>query len=172
MHQEITVSAPTASQRPLPAAAGDFDFLIGSWDVHHHKLQRRLAGNDDWWEFDGTSTFWKILGGLGNVDDNVIHQPTGTYRGASMRLFDLQTELWSIWWMNEGHAVIEPPVVGRFENGRGSFGGSDSFDGRAIEVRFVWSDVTDSSARWEQAFSPDGGTTWETNWIMQFHRTS
>ena len=171
------MSTSAASSAQLPAAVRDFDFLVGTWNVHHHKLQHRLAGNDNWWDFDGTSTLWKILGGLGNADDNVLHQPTGTYRGASVRLFDLETQLWSIWWMSEGHAVIEPPVVGRFDNGRGVFSGRDSLtsdDGevRAIDVRFVWSDITDNSARWEQAFSPDGGVTWETNWIMQFQRAS
>jgi hypothetical protein len=73
-------------------ALNDFDFLLGKdWIVHHHKLQQRLANCDTWWDFDGTSTFWKILGGMGNVDDNVIDQPTGSYRGASVRLFDRRT---------------------------------------------------------------------------------
>lgn len=155
----------------------DFDFLVGTWNVRHHKLRQRLAGCDAWWEFDGTSTFWKILGGLGNADDNVIHQPTGMYRGASVRLFDLDAELWSIWWMSEGHAAIEPPVVGGFQDGRGVFTGTDTFtaangDRQPIDVRFVWSDITDRSATWQQAFSVDGGDSWESNWSMHFRRAS
>lgn len=152
------------------SAINDFDFLVGGWTVHHRKLHQRLANCDTWWEFGGTSTFWQILGGLGNVDDNVIDQPTGAYRGASVRLFDRSTDLWSIYWMSDASAAIEPPVVGRFRDGTGVFEGDDTLEGRPIRVRFIWSDVTDRTARWEQAFSPDGGQSWETNWIMTFER--
>lgn len=151
-------------------ALNDFDFLVGDWIVHHHKLQQRLANCRSWWDFDGTCSFWKILGGLGNVDDNVIDQPTGSYRGASVRLFDQTTELWSIYWMSDTGPVIEPPVVGRFTDGTGIFEGDDTLDGRPIRVRFTWSDITERSARWQQAFSSDGGTSWETNWIMCLER--
>jgi hypothetical protein len=151
-------------------ALHDFDFLVGSWTVRHHKLQQRLAGCETWWDFDGTCTFWTILGGCGNVDDNVIDQPTGRYRGASVRLFDRATGMWSIYWMSDGISTIEPPVVGRFEDGVGTFVGPDVFDGRPISVRFIWSQVTASSARWEQAFSVDDGASWETNWTMTFER--
>lgn len=154
-------------------ALNDFDFLLGKdWTVHHHKLQQRLADCDTWWDFDGTCTFWKILGGMGNVDDNVMDQPTGSYRGASVRLFDRVNEQWSIFWMSDQAATIEPPVVGRFENGVGTFEGDDTFDGRPIRCRFIWSDITDVSAKWQQAFSTDGGQSWETNWVMTFERSS
>jgi hypothetical protein len=162
----------TATHSATNTAINDFDFLVGDWIVHHHKLQQRLAGCDAWWDFDGTCTFWKILGGMGNVDDNVIHQPTGSYRGASVRLFDADTELWSIYWMSDGVSTIEPPVVGRFRDGVGVFEGDDTFDGAPIRVRFTWADVTDISATWAQAFSVDGGATWETNWMMTFERSS
>lgn len=154
------------------SAARDFDFLNGTWIVHHRKLEQRLATPTchTWTEFDGTCSFWQILGGLGNVDDNVIAHPNGSYRGASVRLFDNATGLWSIWWMNDGVAAIEPPVVGGFQNGTGLFEGDDVFDGRPIRVRFIWSDITASTATWQQAFSTDDGRTWETNWVMSFER--
>ncbi|MCU1359904.1 MAG: hypothetical protein JWN99_1193 [Ilumatobacteraceae bacterium] len=153
------------------SAINDFDFLLGTdWVVHHHKLQQRLADCDTWWDFDGTSTFWKILGGMGNVDDNVIDQPTGSYRGASVRLFDRAADQWSIYWMSDTSTVIEPPVMGRFENGVGVFEGDDTFEGRPISVRFIWSDIAENSAKWDQAFSIDGGASWETNWQMTFER--
>jgi hypothetical protein len=153
-------------------AAHAFDFLAGKWIVHHRKLNQRLASPrcDEWTEFDGTCSFRHILGGLGNVDDNLIAHPEGSYRGASLRLFDKATGQWSIWWMNDGVAVIEPPVTGGFTNGIGTFEGDDTFDGRPIRVRFIWNDITDTTATWQQAFSEDGGQTWETNWLMNFER--
>jgi hypothetical protein len=112
----------------------------------------------------------QIVGGLANVDDNVIELPGGTYRAATVRVFDPATQLWSIWWIDGRHPRLEPPVHGRFANGVGTFLGDDVFEGRPIRVRFLWSEITARSCRWEQAFSPDAGATWETNWIMRFMR--
>jgi len=61
-------------------------------------------------------------------------------------------------------------VFGNFQNGVGTFNGDDTFNGKPIKVRFIWSKITASSAQWEQAFSPDGGKSWETNWVMDFTR--
>jgi hypothetical protein len=154
-----------------PDAHG-FDFLLGNWRVRHLKLKRRLVGADDWWEFDGETSCRSILGGLGNIDDNVLAQPDGPYRALTLRLFNPRTGLWSIWWISDRTLAIEPPVHGRFADGIGTFYGDDVFAGRPIRVRFIWSEMTPRSAKWEQAFSPDNGASWETNWIMQFDRTA
>ena len=150
----------------------DFDFFIGRWWVRHRRLQRRLEGDDRWDEFGGTCETRAMLGGLGNVDDNVLELPGGTYRAATFRLFNPATRLWSIWWVDARNMALEPPVHGRFDHkdGIGSFFGEDSWSGRPIRVRFIWSQITATSARWEQAFSADGGASWETNWLMDFHR--
>jgi hypothetical protein len=146
---------------------------MGSWRIHHRRLKERLAGNDEWEEFDGTSVAWSLLGGAGNVDDNVLELPSGTYRAVSLRSFDPATNLWSIWWLDgRNPRSIEPPVVGGFENGVGTFIGDDTFNGKPILVRFIWSHITATTCRWEQAFSPDGGATWEVNWIMESTRTA
>jgi hypothetical protein len=149
----------------------DFDFFAGRWTVAHRRLRRRLAGDTQWEEFTGRSEMRQIVGGLGNVDDNIIELPAGTYRAATVRAFDPATGLWSIWWIDGRNPRLEPPVHGRFENGVGTFLGDDIFEGRPIRVRFIWSQIAPRSARWEQAFSPDGGATWETNWIMTFTRS-
>ncbi|HEY3178622.1 MAG TPA: DUF1579 domain-containing protein [Casimicrobiaceae bacterium] len=149
----------------------DFDFFIGSWRVTHRRLKERLANNDEWVEFDGTSTAQKILGGFGNIDDNTINLPTGTYRAVTLRAFDPDKRQWSIWWLdsrNPGH--LDPPVVGRFEDDVGTFYAEDTFRGKPIRVRYLWTRVTSSTPHWEQAFSPDAGATWETNWTMDFAR--
>lgn len=147
----------------------DFDFLHRDWRVRHRKLQTRLARADDWVAFDGTSSTRPILGGLGNVEDNWLDDPAGAYRATALRAFEAGTGLWRIWWLDLRHpGVLGPPVVGRFDGARGAFLADDIWDRTPIKVRFVW--LTDGQAgpRWEQAFSQDGGATWEVNWIMQF----
>lgn len=156
----------------LPPGADGFDFLSGDWSVRHRRLDRRLAGCADWMEFTGRTVVERILGGLGNIDDNVLDLPQGPYRAATVRKFDPASGLWSIWWFDARYPGLEPPVQGRFEDGVGTFLGDDVFEGRPIRVRFLWSGITARTARWEQAFSTDGGLTWETNWTMDFERTA
>lgn len=150
----------------------DFDFLIGHWSVAHRRLQRRLEDDTQWDRFGGRCEMRPILGGLGNVDDNVIELPDGAYRGSALRLFDPATGLWSIWWSDSRGFGLQPPVHGRFDQGVGTFFGDDTLRGRPIRVRYIWSDITATSASWAQAFSPDSGATWETNWLMQFTRAA
>lgn len=149
----------------------DFDFFTGSWSVHHRRLKERLANNHEWVEFEGTGTAQKILGGFGNIDDNVLDLPGGAYRAVTLRAYDPEKKQWSIWWLDRrspGH--LDPPVVGRFENGVGTFYADDTFNGKPIRVRFLWTRVMSNTPHWEQAFSVDGGKTWETNWTMDFTR--
>jgi hypothetical protein len=147
----------------------DFDFLMGNWQVHHRRLKERLANNHEWVEFEGTSSARKILGGLGNMDDNVLNLPGSVYRAVALRAYDPDKNQWSIWWLdsrNPGH--LDPPLVGRFENGVGTFYADDTFKGKPIRVRFLWTRVMSNTPYWEQAFSVDAGQTWETNWTMDF----
>ena len=154
---------------------GDFDFIHGQWAVHHHKL----ADNTDrdcreWVDFAGRGDARPGLGGRGNVDTVTATLPGGrSFEGLSLRLYDPGAGLWRIWWSattNPGR--LDPPVEGRFRDGRGTFRGDDVIAGRPAVVRFVWSQITPTSARWEQDFSFDGGTTWDpVNWIMTFTRT-
>jgi len=153
------------------SGAGDFDFFIGRWRVHHRRLNERLAGCQDWTEFKGSCETRKILGGQGNIDDNVLELPGDNYRAVTLRTFDPQTGLWSIWWFDgRNPSTLDPPVVGRFEDGVGTFFSEHAFKGRPIRVRFQWSVPANDRPRWEQAFSSDAGKTWETNWIMEFTR--
>ncbi len=150
----------------------DFDFLVGRWTVAHRRLQRRLEGCTTWDEFAGTCELRPILDGQGNLDENVIELPDGPYRAATLRVFDPIAARWSIWWIDARRGQVEPPVRGTFADGVGTFYGDDRWDGRAVLVRFLWTDMTGNAARWQQAFSTDQGKTWETNWIMQFTLTS
>ncbi|HEY1604640.1 MAG TPA: DUF1579 domain-containing protein [Allosphingosinicella sp.] len=148
------------------AAASDFP--LGRWRVRHRKLVRRLAGCTDWVAFEGEMTARSVLGGLGNLEEHVLDDPSGAYEALALRLFDPEQGLWSIWWVDGRYHELDPPVRGAFEEGIGLFAGEDMLDGRPILVRFIWSNVATRNPRWEQCFSADGGANWETNWIMQF----
>jgi hypothetical protein len=148
----------------------DFDFLLGSWKVHNRRLRDRLAGSTTWDEFEATSVARSLLGGVGNQD---VYRTAfaGGFTGMSFRFHDEKTGLWSIYWADSRKGTLEPPVVGSFKGDVGVFEGDDTFEGRPIRVRFTWSGVTGKTPRWEQAFSADGGKTWETNWVMEFRRS-
>ncbi len=159
---------------PLPAAPlapTDFDFILGDWHVRHRRLNARLAGCQDWTAFSGLSSTRQTLGGFGNVEDNLLHFPDGDVRAIAMRSYDPATRAWSIWWLDarQPHR-LDVPVVGRFEDGIGVFYADDVLDGQPIRVRFTWRPNTGGHPAWEQAFSPDAGSTWETNWTMEFMR--
>lgn len=151
--------------------AGDFDFFVGRWRVHHRRLNERLAGCKDWTEFMGLCETRKILDGLGNIDDNLLELPGDTYRAVTLRTYNPKTQQWSIWWLDgRNPSALDPPMVGRFENSIGTFYANDTLKGRPIRVRFLWTMPAPDRPRWEQAFSADGGANWETNWIMDFTR--
>jgi hypothetical protein len=149
----------------------DFDFFIGTWKVHHRRLRERLKGSTSWEEFTGTSVARKVLGGLGNMDEGTMERETGRVLGMTVRLFDPNTRQWSLYWADSVNGWNwHLPQIGGFKDGRGEFYAQEPFEGKSIFSRFIWSPITETSCRWEQAFSADGGRTWETNWIMDFER--
>ncbi len=148
----------------------DFDFLIGSWKVHHRRLRERLKGSTSWEEFEGTSVDKKILEGLGNFDEGTMYRETGPIHGITLRLFDPRSREWSLYWAASVDGILQVPTIGGFKNGHGEFYSQEVFEGEHIFSRFIWSKITKISCQWEQAFSEDGGVTWETNWIMEFER--
>ncbi len=148
----------------------DFDFLIGNWKVHHRRLVERLKGCIDWEEFDGDTVDRKILNGIGNMDENILHRKTGSIHAISLRLFNPASKEWSIYWSTNLTGTLDVPMVGGFKDGVGKFYSQEVFEGKYIYSRFIWSKITANSCQWEQAFSEDGGKTWETNWIMELER--
>src|SRR5215510_1737049 len=148
----------------------DFDFLVGLWKVHHRSLKARLKGSTEWGEFEGEMTCQKILNGLGNLDENLIHWNTGLVEAITLRLFNPASREWSIYWSTDRTGILDVPMIGHFKDGVGLFYSQEIFEGRHIYNRFIWSKITEEFCQWEQAFSEDGGKTWETNWIMEFER--
>ena len=146
----------------------DFDFEQGSWNIHLKKLLHPMTGSTTWVEFDGTSKTRKVWGGRSNLEEFETDSPTGHIEGLTLRVYNPQTHQWSIYWANSkdpdlGQTII--PMVGEFKDGRGEFYDQELWKGRSVYVRFIWSKMTPNSAHFEQAFSTDGGKTWEVNWI-------
>jgi NIPSNAP protein len=165
----LAVAATAAEDKPRDGAR-DFDFLMGSWTVHNRRLRERLHGSTAWDEFEATSSARPLLGGIGN-EDVYRTEFIGGFTGMSFRFYDKATARWSIYWADSRRGVLDPPVVGAFAGDVGTFEGADVFEGRPIRVRFIWSRITTPTPRWEQAFSVDGGKSWETNWVMDFARS-
>lgn len=153
------------------AGFADFDFLVGEWTIANEFLATRLSGSTEWQSFPATSKVEKVMpdpDGVfgGNLDQ--MYVPARGFTGMTLRLYDPMARLWSIYWSDTKSHRLFPPVTGRFEGGIGTFFGEDVEGGRPVRVRFLW--TAGPSPVWEQAMSADAGETWETNWIMRFHR--
>jgi hypothetical protein len=150
---------------------GDFDFLFGRWAVRNRRLKERLQGRTEWEEFPSTYRARPILGGLGNLDEFTLDPPSGQVLAVTVRLYDPGSREWSIYWAaSTGCGRFDPPMVGRFDGPRGEFFSHEVFGGRHIFSRLIWTVEGPDACRWEQAYSADGGKSWETNWIMEFTR--
>ena len=156
-----------APKPPQPRRDGqhDFDFEIGTWKTHLRRLVSPLTGSTEWVEYNGTSIVTRVLNGRANLVELKVEGPAGLLEGLSLRLYNPQSRQWSPNFANSKSGALSQPTIGEFKNGRGEFFDQESFNGRAILVRFVISDISPNSCRFEQAFSEDGGKTWEVNWI-------
>ena len=159
----------------LPQRDGshDFDFLIGNWKAHVRRLPDRLNNSDAWVVYDGISNHKKILDSNSNFEEFDVTSTDGKLhiKAQTLRLYNPTTRQWSIYLVDVDNGTLSlPPVVGGFTGKRGEFFDQEDFKGRAILVRYVWLDISPKSARMEQSFSPDGGKTWEVNWICELSR--
>lgn len=143
----------------------DFDFEIGTWKTHLSRRLHPLSDSSSWIELDGISVVRKVWNGRANLVEFEADGPTGHLEVLSLRLYDPESHQWSLNAANSKVGIISQPTIGEFKDGRGEFYDQELFNGRAILVRNVWSDITPDSCRFEQAFSTDGGKTWEVNWI-------
>jgi hypothetical protein len=149
----------------------DFDFEFGTWKAHVRRLVKPLAGSTTWVELDGTSVVRKVWDGEANMGELDIQGLSGRIQGVTLRLYDPQTRQWSVSFSSRAGGVPGQPLYGRFKDGRGEFFDQETFNGRAIYVRFVFSEIARDTFRFEQAFSDDGGKSWEVNWIATFRRS-
>jgi len=159
------LSFPPAGAEERRDGQHDFDFEIGSWKTHLRRLQKPLSGSNQWVEYDGTSVVRKIWNGKANIVELDVEGPAGHLQGLSLRLYDPTSRQWSLNFANANGGGMSVPTVGEFKNGRGEFYDQESFNGRMILVKNVWTDIKPDSCRFEQSFSEDGGKTWELNWV-------
>ena len=163
----LSSGAKSIERARLAGKPGDFAFLNGKWTVDNRRLKERGVGADDWEMFVGLHEAQTLLGGIVSVDR--IYFPTKGFAGSTFRTLERSSGLWSLHWVNSAKGVLDPPVVGGFDDGHGLFEGDDKDGDRPVKVRFYWNRSPDAPS-WRQDFSYDGGKTWETNWTMDFSR--
>jgi len=174
----VAVAPFAAEAQPAaPAAAAvrdgrhDFDFEFGDWTMHLKRLVKPLSGSTEWVEYQGTSVVHKVWGGAANLGEIDISGPAGRIQGMSLRLYNPQSGQWGVSFANARGGTLGPPMIGGFKDGRGEFYNQETLGDRAIFVRFIFSDITPRAFKLEQAFSDDGGKTWEANWIATFKKS-
>jgi len=143
----------------------DFDFEIGTWKTHLKRMAHPLTGSTTWIEYDGTTVVRKVWNGRSNLVELEADGPAGHFEGLNLRLYNPDSHQWSLNFAGSSGGALSQPTIGEFKNGHREFFDQETLNGRAILVRFVISDITSDSCRFEQAFSEDGGRTWEVNWI-------
>jgi hypothetical protein len=158
---------PVTAQRD---GSHDFDFELGEWTVHLSRRLQPLTGSDTWVEYEGTSVVRKVWDGRANLGELEVDGSSGPIEGLSLRLYDPESRQWRIHWASSRDGALGLAMVGGFQDGVGEFYNQEELDGRAIFVRFIFSDITPTAFRLEQAFSADGGKSWEANWIATFER--
>ena len=157
--------SPLPSRAAEPSGEHDFDFEIGSWHTHLKRLKNPLTGSTTWVEYEGTTVVRKVWNGRANLVELDVKGPAGRIEGLSLRLYNPDSRQWSLNFSNSASGTLTTPMIGEFRSGRGEFYDQETLNGRAIFVRFVISCSNADMCQFEQAFSPDGGKTWEANWI-------
>ncbi len=152
------------------SSSADFDFYTGKWKIHNRRLKSRLNNCTEWIEFEATDNCYHILTGLGNIGQYSATFDDKPFEGMTLRLFNPQTKLWSIYWAGSNEVVLDVPQVGSFDENIGIFYAKDIFEGKEIIVQFHWDKTNPDIPVWSQAFSADNGKTWEWNWYMTMYR--
>lgn len=153
-----------------PGGVHDFDFVLGSWTTRIKHVQRTSTGSQEWTEVQGSIEARKVWDGLANLQEIEIDKPSGPFRELRLCLFNPQTHEWSLYWADSADGVLGQPMIGGFKDGVGTFYDQEEIGGKTLFVRQAYSAITPDSYHWEQAFSDDGGKTWETNWIVTVTR--
>jgi hypothetical protein len=152
------------------ATKHDFDFEFGTWNIHMRRLRRPLTDSSSWFEMNGTTTTSKVWGGKANIAEVEADGPNGHLELLALRLYNPQAHQWAISFATSNTGTLSTPCIGEFKNGIGEFIDQEPYGDRTILVHFTIQSLGEGKAHSEQAFSNDGGKTWETNWINDFTR--
>jgi len=163
--------SPSAKSSAAEDGRHGFDFEFGEWKMELTRRVKPLSGSNEWVKYEGTSVVRKVWNGAANLGEIELDGPKGHIEGLSLRVYNPDAKQWNLHFANSTSGVVGEPMVGGFRDGRGEFYNQETYDGRAVFVRFVFSDITPNTFHFEQAFSQDGGKTWEPNWIATFTRT-
>src|SRR5580698_6592336 len=165
------VQQPPPGPVPAPPAAHDgahdFDSVLGNFTFRLRRMQHPLTSNPDWMDLAGTGACYKVWGGRAELDS----AEQSHIEGLTLRLYDREARQWRLYWANSRIGRLDPPQIGEFRDGHGDFYTTDTINGKTTLIRFDWSRMTSASPHFEQAFSADGGKSWEVNWITDQTRT-
>lgn len=156
-------AADTAAQPVAAVHDGqhDFDFNFGVWKTHIKRRLHPLTGSNEFMELSGTVTVRKVWNGRAQLEEIEADGPNGHWEGMTLFLYNPKAHQWSQTFVDSQAGTLEGGLIGSFHNGRGELYSADTFNGRAILVRGVWSDITPTSHTYEESYSDDGGRTWE-----------
>jgi hypothetical protein len=177
----LFLAAPGFAQSTAPApllpalhdGAHDFDPLLGNFTFQLHYMLHPLTSTPDWTDMTGTGACYKVWDGRANLDTVELDSANGAHmEGLTLRLYDREARQWRLYWANSRVGRLDPPQVGDFRDGHGDFYTTDTINGKTTLIRFDWTRMASGTPHFEQAFSPDGGKTWEVNWITNQTRTS
>jgi hypothetical protein len=166
------VSEVTAGAEPMSSApeGHEFDFDFGTWKTHSSRLLHPLTGSTSWVELDGVTVVRKVWNGRANLAEYKAEGTGGTVQLLALRWFKPATQEWNIGFATPGGGTLGTPAIGTFKNGRVDFYDYEPINGKSVLVRFsIWR-TGPAAAQSEQAFSEDGGKTWEVNWITRYTR--
>ncbi len=167
----VRVEAENSVHEHEEKTMNDFSFLRGMRIIHHQRLKESMAGSDEWTTFETEYEAWDMLDGAASIDKVSGEVDGKPFEGVSVRTFDKDSDTWTIYWMDIWNSNLREQVKGRFESGIGTFYGTETYRGVTYRMRFLWKDITDTSARWEQAYQHPESGDWETNWIMDFYES-
>jgi hypothetical protein len=171
----ISLSASAADAVPPSAHSPgdgqhDFDFNIGVWKTHIRRILNPFAGSTETMELNGTVTVRKVWDGRAQLEEIEADGPKGHWEGATLFLYSPKAHQWSQTFVDSSDGVLGGGLVGEFKDGRGELFASDTYNGRTVLIRGVWSDITPNAHRFEESYSDDGGKTWSAAFIASLTR--
>ena len=173
-HRTVSAPLPCAPVRLPPLCLAslsdgshDFDFAIGTWKTHIRRLLHPLTGSNEWTTLDGRVVTRKVWNGRAQLEEIEADGPNGHFEGLNLFLYNPRAHQWNLNWSSSSDGILGTQTIGEFKNGRAEMFDQETYNGRTILVRGIWSEIKANTHKFEQSFSDDGGKTWEPNFIAE-----